>query len=230
MTEFTTWRSLVDGDEISDIPDSVVLNIKASDYDSTNNKYVANIGPDVPDVGGNPTKTTDTVAGSSDVAVVDYDGSDDYSQTTNISSTDDVIAVVWTGKTKTANNNGFQIDGGSDLEFAMNDDNSDDGWRLFRGGSNQATDNEGSVTTDYVTYSLIGKNENEIGLKVNNNLIAGFATGESASELSGTTIGGRADGDNLDAMKMVEMSVITEGSEQDADDEAARQGSEYGTF
>ena len=33
MTEFTTWRSLVDGTEISAIPDSVVLQARASELD-----------------------------------------------------------------------------------------------------------------------------------------------------------------------------------------------------
>ena len=33
MTEFTTWRSLVDGDEISDIPDSVVLSPEDNNLD-----------------------------------------------------------------------------------------------------------------------------------------------------------------------------------------------------
>jgi len=214
---------------LPEIPDSVVLNVTASDYDPANNKYVANIGPDVPDAGGDPTKTTDTVAGSSGVDVVDYDGSDDYSQTTQISSTNDVIAIVWTGKVKTTNNNDFYVDGGSLLELSMNDDDTADGWRLFRGGSNFAVSNSGSVKTDYVTYSLIGRNGNEVGLKINNNLVAGFATGQSFQQLTGATIGGRADG-SVAGSKFIEYSVIDSGTIADVDAEASRQGSKYGTF
>jgi len=212
----------------SAIPDSVVLNVRASDYDSTNNKYVANIGPDVPDGGGNPTKTTDTVAGTTGVDVVDYDGTNDYSQTTQISSTNDVIAIVWTGSDLTANDNDFPVDGASINELSMNDDNTKDGWRLFRGNS-QAVANSGAVTTDYATYSLIGRNDNEIGLKVNNTLIAGFSSG-SSSELSGATIGARGDGLGNADSRFVEYSVLTEATIADVDSEAARQGNVHGTF
>jgi hypothetical protein len=230
VSDGTEWY-LVSGEEHFgfDIPDSVVLNVTASDYDSTNNEYVANIGPNVPDEAGNPTKTTDTVAGTSDVDVVDYDGTDDYSQTTQISTSSDVIAIVWTGKVKTANDNGFYVDGGSLLELTMNDDDTTDGWRLFRGGSNQAVNNSGSVTTDYATYSLIGRNGNEVGLKVNNNLVAGFATGESAQQLTGATIGARGDG-AVAGSRFVEYSIIDGGTIADVDAEATRQGSVHGTF
>ena len=34
MTEFTTWRSLVDGDEISDIPDDPILRPESNDLDN----------------------------------------------------------------------------------------------------------------------------------------------------------------------------------------------------
>jgi len=220
----------IDGqDVLSTIPDSVVLNVTASDYDPANNKYVANIGPDVPDVGGDPTKTTDTVAGTADVDVVDYNGSSDYSQTTQISTSSDVIAIVWTGKVKTANDNGFYVDGGSLLELTMNDDDTEDGWRLFRGGSDFAVSNSGSVTTDYVTYSLIGRNSDEVGLKVNNNLVAGFAAGESTQQLTGATIGARGDGFVVGS-RFVEYSIIDGGTIADVDAEATRQGSVHGTF
>jgi len=212
----------------SAIPDSVVLNVRASDYDSQNNKYVANIGPDVPDASGDPTKTTDNVAGNSGVDVVDYNGTTDYSQTTQISTSSDVIAIVWTGSDLTANSNDFPVGGASLLELSMNDDNTQDGWRLFRGGS-QAVANSGTVTTDYATYSLIGRNGNEIGLKVNNTLVAGFSTGSSA-QLSGATIGARGDGAGHADSRFVEYSVIDNGTIADVNNEAVRQGNAHGTF
>jgi len=234
-TTVTTSTGLVeqqsDVTHLSSVSDPVLFVSDGSDWYVANNlDYVIAI-PDsvVLDAGGDPTKTTDTVAGSSGVDVVDYDGSDDYSQTTQISSTNDVIAIVWTGKVKTTNNNDFYVDGGSLLELSMNDDDTADGWRLFRGGSNFAVSNSGSVKTDYVTYSLIGRNGNEVGLKINNNLVAGFATGQSFQQLTGATIGGRADG-SVAGSKFIEYSVIDSGTIADVDAEASRQGSKYGTF
>jgi hypothetical protein len=206
------------------------LQITASDYDTSNNKYVAKKGPDVPDLNGDPTLVSDELNG---YPAVDYSTSA-TSQTDQFATSSDPIAIIWVGRTSSKNDNGIPLDGGSVLELAVNDDNSKDGWRTFRGGS-QGSDNAGSVDTDYHIYGLIGQTDGsgnaEVGFEVDGSVVAPL-TDASASQLSGITIGGRGDSTsssttNGDSCRTVEVVVLNNYESGDKDSEYNRLSDKY---
>ena len=228
MVDFTggTWRSLIDGSEVSAIPDSADLNIVASDYDGGNNNWVANIGPDVPDARNSPSKNQDTINGTT-YDIVRYE--DDASQTTELSSSTDPVAFVFVGQSVTEDDNGIPVDGGSSLELAMNDDNNDDGWRLFRGGTEGTDGNAGSSDTNYHIYTLKGINGDEIELRIDGTSVIGPLVASSSS-VTGVTIGDRGDvtGNNADDLRVRELTRLNNYASGDVSQEEQRLADKYG--
>ena len=111
MSNFTTWRSLVDGEEIGAIPDSVVHQYITEDFTQTN----------WPDSEGN--SDMDTISGLSEdsnafngTGGVGGDGTDDHGLSDTMgdfgSQLDGGFAVVF----------GFSIDNQADLMATLNDD------------------------------------------------------------------------------------------------------------
>ena len=95
MTEFTTWRSLVDGAEISDIPDSENLyaHYDAQQIDETDGTTITQWN-DISDNGLDATDGTQATyrdSGINGEAAVDFNGSDD--RLTVPDSTDDFILL-----------------------------------------------------------------------------------------------------------------------------------------
>jgi len=207
----------------SAIPDSVDSHIRAQDYDDANNKYVAQIGPDVPDVRGDPTTTTETINGTEQI-VVEYSG--DASQTTQLSDSTDPVAFVFVGRSTTDDDNGIPIDGGSSLELAMNDDNGGDGWKLFR---ESGTGNLGSSDTSYHIYSLIGRNGNEIELRIDGQQVISLQSLDSTT-VTGLSIGDRGDmsGNNPDDLRHVESTRLNNFASGDVESEEQRLSDKYG--
>ena len=78
MSDFTTWRSLVDGEEIGVIPDSAIAQYDAQVLDLDDGEGVTSWPDEIGDVGtltgGTPTYQTDEINGNP--AVV-FDGTDD---------------------------------------------------------------------------------------------------------------------------------------------------------
>ena len=74
MTEFTTWRSLVDGNEIVAIPDSVVLDYSAETWTQGDSVWEDNNNVADMSIVGSPTKTTL----DSGEDAIRTDGTDDY--------------------------------------------------------------------------------------------------------------------------------------------------------
>ena len=94
MTEFTTWRSLVDGDEISDIPDSLELQLVAEDIDGSTGEWPARLGDSTLSEVGSPTVIDDDLNGEASVSYGGSDGHSDSSTTFGIDPPFGVIAVV----------------------------------------------------------------------------------------------------------------------------------------
>ena len=74
MSDFTTWRSLVDGEEVSLISDSVEYRFVADDYDEGQGEWDAIEGDATLVDVGSPTKNEDDLNG---LATITLDGSDD---------------------------------------------------------------------------------------------------------------------------------------------------------
>jgi len=203
------------------IPDSATLNVKAEDYDSTNNEFVANIGPNIPDAGGNPSVLTDDLNGFD---AVKYDGSDDYSQTTTSIATTDNIAVVATFAISNLDDNGicFNADGNT---WFLNDDGGGDDWGIKQ--DTQLNVNYGH-DTNYHTYSYGVINETQFfeedgGRKGSVNNVT------TVNDYDGFTIGAIGSGGFYKEMRLVETTVMDGSTSTDLTDEISRQRSEYGT-
>ena len=84
MSNFTTWRSLVDGEEIGAIPDSVVHQYNSQDLDLSDNDPVSTWPDEVgeADLSENNSPTFETDAINGEPAVL-YNGSDQSHQATN---------------------------------------------------------------------------------------------------------------------------------------------------
>ena len=144
MTEFTTWRSLVDGDEISDIPDSENLHFhydaqEAFDDGDDGNEINSWSDETVNGFdlsGGSPTVRSDGINGN---LALEFDGTDD---TLTIGSDDwDSISQVNTiyivlEPTSGSNSNAFDHNDGDDERTQLWYRGTEtDGWRSFAGES-----------------------------------------------------------------------------------------------
>jgi len=228
----------IDGQEVQEItvdgqtvfsavslPNSTVLNITGESYDEAANQYVANIGPDVGDASGDPSKVTNAING---FAGVKYDGSNDASQTTAFSTTADPIAIIVTGSEDTDDDNGIMVDGASSIEFAMNDDNGGDGYKTFRNPSNPgAQSNQGTSDTNFHVFALIGRNGDDIELQRDGSSLVPL-NDQGSSQLSGLTVGARGDIANFNDCTVAEVTVLDSFSQGDIDTEVQRQGDKYG--
>jgi len=224
---------LGDGSEISEvrtgagdvlfsgIPASAVLNAVAGSYDASKSKWVANIGPDIPDAAGNPSTTSNALNGFD---AVSYDGESDISQLTQSLSSTDPKAVVFTAAIFSLDDNGVPVDAKTDLKFGLNDDTDDD-WALFRGGTTHEI-NQAIHNTSFHTYSLNGQNSDEIGLDIDG-IQQGSATASDGT-LDGLTIGGAGALRLEKEMDIAEITVLDGYSSGEKDSEISRQMNKYG--
>jgi hypothetical protein len=207
------------------IPNSAVLNITGESYDESANQYVANIGPNVADASGDPSKVTNAING---FAGVKYDGSNDASQTKAFSTTTDPIAIILTASEDTDDDNGIMVDGGSALELAMNDDNGADGYKTFRTFNDAgAQSNQGTSDTNPHVFALIGRNGDDIELQADGSSLVPL-NDQGSSQLSGLTVGARGDIVNFNDCTVAEVTVLDSFSGGDLNTEVQRQGDKYG--
>jgi uncharacterized Zn-binding protein involved in type VI secretion len=226
----------IDGqDVLSAIPDSVVLNAKASSYDGPNNEYKSNIGPNIPDGGGDPSATTITDGNGDSVSAVRYNRSNgDFSKLTSgvfpfsgINSQ----AIVYTCVNRTGinQNSGRYLDGGSLNEFnhAVADTVSGDPHRISTNGFN-TTATAGSVTTSIQTFALVddGTHFQLFKSSPTNSIIK---TGSDFTPLTGLTLAAEGDNDRFLDLDLVEVSVMKDQTPFELTSEINRQISEYGT-
>lgn len=209
-------------DLVAAIPDSTVLNARASDYDGST--FQSNIGPNIPDANGSPTLVSGDINGYD---AVDYDGTDDSSQTTTSLSTTDPKAIIFTAAINTDNNGGVAIDSDSDLAFALNDDSSSD-WNLFRGGTNGGGLSSGTFDSNYHVYAMVGRNGSDIELEIDGTLEG--STSASTADLTGLTIGDRGalGQNNFEDINLAEITVLDNFATGDKDEEIQRQADKFG--
>ena len=140
MSDFTTWRSLVDGEEIGAIPDPVEYQLVAEDYDDDAGEWDASDGSlTMVDI-GSPTKNEDDVNG---LASITLDGTDDGFQedtggAVSLKQPYAFVAVVNMAVSGSNSNNGHYIadaeegpEGGSGSIFAAIDGDNNDGAAVF---------------------------------------------------------------------------------------------------
>ena len=235
MTEFTKWRSLVDGAEISTLPDSVENQYLAVDLEDGNIPDRAGIADLLALSGGGPTKVEDVNAANG-ATVARYNGSDQSSQA-NVNLSTDKQGVVFTGILRDANrgNNQYLIaDGDQELGFDLQDD-ADEGWDTFRGTSGSSDDrvhnNDGSTSEiegELVVISFVGQNNDSLLLRVNGDEIAPSDNNGSAKNLETMVVADQPIFNQYAALDLVELTTVNESDIDKIQDEETRQANEYG--
>jgi len=213
VTEIT-----VDGQTVFEavsIPASAVLNLNASNYSGS--IWTANIGQNVPDNFGNPTKTTATNGGKT-FDVVNYAG--DSSQNNSIAPPGD-IAVIIAFRYTDLNSNYVVIDGGTTNEFVFFN-NPSDFVVAFYGATAVTSGN--LADTDFHVFAM----ENRSGgrLLIDGTVVLNFGS-VSGSGLSGFTISGNNGGNAPANMDVAEITILSNHTQAERDSEIARLQSEY---
>ena len=185
MTEFTTWRSLVDGEIISAVPDSAIAQYIASDFDPETGVWADNLGNFDLSASGNPQLIEDEADGND---VVRLDGVDDLfdSDNTNINISQPFTVISAIDPEITDGENTIWSHNSSDIfRFRVRDGGED--WRLrtfntqFSGG--EAT--RPAITTTVVngSDSLIRVNGSDVASgEVDNLDLANIRLGASSED------------------------------------------------
>ena len=148
MVDFTggTWRSLIDGSEVSAIPDSVVGRFNAKDEDSTGplSTISDQVGPF--DLSGSCDVIDDGINGNRSYR---FDGSETMRTTDTVTTTPRYGYIFVRQQQEEPFSNRFLAGGGFDRNFGVQDDQvaGDGEFDLFIDGDNYARD-VGTVTTD----------------------------------------------------------------------------------
>jgi hypothetical protein len=200
-----------------DIPASAVLNLAASDYSGSN--WPANIGPDVPDAFGNPTKTTDSNGGTT-FDVVEYD--DNPASQNNAFSTSGTFAIIAAFR-YTSFNGTFNVvfDGGSRDEAAFLNENT--AYRIHFDGGPGVNSSTSLVDTNWHVAALESRSGGR--LLIDGNQVINYGSGGTG--LSGITIGSNSSNGAPAAMHMAELTVLENHTQTERDDEISRLSSEY---
>lgn len=207
-------------DAPSPIPDSAVLNLVAKDFTSTS--WDSTIGDYSLSTVGDPQTLSDELNGYD---AVRYDGTDDKSETaTDVAGTDPIVIII-TAKVRDTSGIYFMVDGDSDRAIAFNTDDSTSSWDTHRGGTT-ASDDIGSLDTNWHVFALIGQNSDEVNLEIDGSAIGG-GVGNS-NILDGLTIADRGSGGNEAPLDITELTVLENYASGDKDDEINRQADKYG--
>jgi len=225
---------LGDGSEISEVrtgagdvvfsarPDSVVLNATGENYDGS--QFVSTIGPNIPDINGNPSIVADDLNGFD--AVQYQKSNNDESETTTTIATSTSIAIVSTFKklNRDDNANVFDDPAGS-LTFGLNDDSAGRDWIAFiadtTGTQQKLKANFTSSDTNYHTYAYgIGS---ELFFSQDGDRKAVDANVTASNPLNGINIA-----DSNANMSLVEISVLDGFATSELANEISRQRNKYG--
>ena len=230
MAPFGASRAGLMSVAADDIPDSAVAHGVASDYDGS--QWVASIGPNIEDLNGDPSKESVT-ANEESFDVVRYNGSDDISQTTDLSiSTGPSTApqaFIYVARLRDIQD-AFprMIDGGEREWEHYHRDDGDNNEHNILSDSNNVTSSTSADTDLHVwcvegttnpTFRLIEDNASGTTLASDN------VTWDS---LTGITLGGRADNSSYAPVDIAEYTVLASHSTEERDGEISRLMDKYG--
>jgi len=170
----------------SDIPDSVVAQYDATTESSTTattsvSDQIGNF-----DLTGNATVITSGIDGKKTYR---FDGTQIMDQSITMATNDPFAIVAVLQQQSTTATNTFYLDGGSYLEFGIFDNNTDN-VSVYRGGTR--IDSSSSLDLEPHLFVIEGFNTDQVRIERDGtDLVNGTA---SASNLTGLTLGGAADG------------------------------------
>jgi len=216
----------VDGSTVfRPIPDSAVNHAVAADYDGS--KWVSDIGPNLPDEGGDPVQKTKTYRNQS-VEVVEYTDGSDYSQ--NSLAVDGSYCFIYVAAVRKPDASDFHrfMDGGSPDSFSHFKRDNDT--HKIATNSFNVTGTDGEVDGDLNVYALeiVGDGTGEFRLFENGTsspIIS--ADANSVESLSGFTLNAKAGGNDIAPHDYAEVTVLEDHPAEDRDAEVSRLLTKY---
>lgn len=212
--------------DVFDIPNSVVVNAVASNYNGS--KWVADIGPDLPDISGNPSKANVDINGDT-VTVVRYNsGNNDASRSTasgySLSSNSQAIVYTVINRVPEPSDYRYYVDGGESDEFTHNLDGGESGRPHRIRSIDSGVDITGNdADSEPHTFALEGNGDTFRLLRDKNEIIKD--TNSGFDSLSGFSLSVRGDG-NLNyssSLDVVEYSILDNHTNHDLESEIDRQ-------
>jgi len=219
------------GDVVFDggaIPDSVVWNSAAADYDGS--AWADSLGGSntVPDTNGNPSVVSG-VTPSGDDAVRYDDSVPDTSKSTDTFATVDPIAIIWAGRVRTTNSNSHIFDGENLQDFQLF--HFADGDFFIRRGGDQKQGASASLDSEWHIWTLEGFNDTDIRLYIDGTNVLELSDSSNTADLTGLSIARRADkpqDDEAADHDFAEISISEGHTQSQRIDEEQRLADKYG--
>lgn len=214
------------------VPDSTVLNARASDLNTSTGVVESSIGPDLEPKGGSPSLITDARNGYDAIGYAgDANGNESVSQTRVALSESDPAAIIITARLRTIDDSfsgivdgpdqgafGFSYEGGTANQFFLNR------------GTESDTFGYSSLTTDWHVFAFVGRNGNDAALLLDGEELTTKSL--NARGIGGLTVGGlgaRNDSDSVfeSDLAVAEVTVLDNFESGDLRAEVARQANKY---
>lgn len=159
MTEFTTWRSLVDGAAISAIPDSAIAQYDATTESSTGS--ITSISDQIGsfDLSGSAEVITNGINSNQTYR---FDGTELMTTTAEMASIEPFTIMAVVEQQEPAGSNDWYWSTENDTDRVALQDDDDAEYNLFRGGDSSAS--IGTVITDPQIIETKADNDDELEL------------------------------------------------------------------
>lgn len=201
-----------------DIPDSAVHHVKSEDYDSANNEWVAQVGPNLQDFNGNPTVNTSTFNGVS-VDPVQYRGeSSKVTAGTGPYPLSNDYALVYTAKQQEiASVTQFYFDSNTSVSHSDNEGSN----HRANCGDIDSQSGTPEISAEVFGFERDGDTLNLYKTDTTNPIIS--ATGDNLAPLDGFVLGELYGGGNSLDVDFLELVVLDNHTQTELEDEMARQ-------
>jgi len=201
----------VDGEEIADIPDAVVAHFDATEEDSTGSiSSIDDLGGDF-DLSGSCTVIDNGING---LRTYRFDGTDDRMSTDDFVTGTEPFGYIFVAQLQDSTTNNFMIDGRSEDEFRLQDDDGG-AWDIRRG--NESVGAGGTIDEDEHVFFMEAFDTDRMLLEVDGTEKVDESGG--AADLTGITLADRGDHNGNHAEIDFGEIFVTEGhSQSDIDD------------
>lgn len=223
MVNYTQWRSLVDGSDVPDIPDSVVSRYDATEEGSTGEITTINDSQGDFDLSGSVSVISDGINGNQSYR---FNGTDDLMENTGLDVSAEPFAVIIVFKQLVTESAGQHFDAANKFTDFSLQDNVDGFYRAFRGGSNIDADSSDAPDKDAHIAVVKADNTDEISVELDGSeILSGVA---DVGDLDGIVFGASGDETNYLEFDLGEAEVLEDATSSDIIDEADRLSDKWG--